>query len=77
MYIDPTFGGILLQVLVALVATGGAIVFAMRRKIKVLFSKGKSDENASNVLNATDSAIDASDDDAVDMLSDEIKNKNE
>jgi len=77
MYIDPTFGGILLQVLVALVATGGAIVFAMRRKIKALFSKDKGDGDAGNVLNETDSAIDASDDDAVDMLSDEIKNKNE
>ena len=43
MYLDPAFGGMLLQVVVALVAVGGGIVYSFRRKIKSLFSKGKKD----------------------------------
>jgi len=41
MYLDPSFGGMLLQVLVAIVAGGGVIIFGMRKKIKALFRKNK------------------------------------
>ena len=75
MYIDPTFGGILIQLAVVLVATCGAVVFAMRRKIKSFFSKTKND--ISNVGDTVDSANIASDGDAVDMLADDDNiNKN-
>ena len=68
MYLDPGFGGMLIQVIVALVATGGAIAFAMRKKIRALFSKGK-EKNAPSGDFAGPS--DSSDIDAVDMLSDD------
>ena len=48
MYLDPGFGGMLLQVIVALVAVGGAILFSMRKRIKNLFS-GKKDDECDNV----------------------------
>jgi len=41
MYIDPGFAGMLLQVLIAAAAAGGAIAFAFRRKIRAFFSKKK------------------------------------
>jgi len=75
MYWDPAFGGTLLQIAVALVATGGAIIFAMRRKIKALFSKDKANENIISSAVDTVGAIDSSDDDAIDMLTDGNKNE--
>jgi hypothetical protein len=39
MYLDPSFGGMLLQIIVAVIAGGGAVAFGMRRKIKALFKK--------------------------------------
>ena len=68
MYLDPGFGGMLLQVIVALVATGGAILFAMRKKIKTLFSKSNK-ENESVV--STEINKDNIEDDVIDTLSDE------
>ena len=66
MYLDPGFGGMLLQILVAVAAAGGAIVFAMRKKIRALFSKSKEDESVpSTQVNAENL-----EDDAIDILSD-------
>jgi len=68
MYLDPGFGGMLIQIIVALIATGGAIIFALRRKIKALFSKkGNTDISAAATTGTTTPAAD----DAVDMLSDD------
>ncbi|MDR0221109.1 MAG: hypothetical protein LBI54_06885 [Lachnospiraceae bacterium] len=67
MYLDPGFGGMLIQVIVALVAVGGAVVFSVRKKISALFTKDKKDATASET--APSSAL--ADDDAIDMLSDE------
>jgi len=39
MYLDPGFGGMLLQVIVVIAAVGGGILFSLRKKIKNLFSK--------------------------------------
>ena len=76
MYLDPGFGGMLLQIIVALVATGGAVIFAMRRKIKVLFSKEKNEENSAIGTNITNATISVGDvDDAIDTLSGERENK--
>jgi hypothetical protein len=44
MYLDPSFGGMFLQVLVAIAAGGGVIIFGMRKKIKALFKKNKNGE---------------------------------
>ena len=43
MYLDPGFGGMLLQLIVALIAMGGAIIFSMRKKISKAFKKDKTD----------------------------------
>jgi len=45
MYLDPAFGGMILQVILALVVVGGAMVFVMRRKIRALFTKKQDDIN--------------------------------
>ena len=41
MYLDPGFGGMLLQVIVALVAVGGAVLYSLRKKICKLLKKKK------------------------------------
>ena len=68
MYLDPGFGGMLVQIMVALVAAGGAILFAMRKKLRALFTKDdKKGESASSTeLNAKNL-----EDDVIDTLSDE------
>ena len=66
MYLDPGFGGMLVQVLVAIVAAGGAIVFSMRKKLKSMFSKDKPNAHPANKspTSAADDAIDMLDNDA-------------
>ena len=67
MYLDPGFGGMLLQIIIALVAAGGIIMFSIRKKISALFSKNK--KNAVDVpKNSTVTETDA--DDTIDMLED-------
>ena len=68
MYLDPGFGGMLLQVIVALAAVGGAILFSLRKKITGLFKKGKNDTNVSQ---SPPKVTNKSDDDVIDTLSDE------
>ena len=68
MYLDPGFGGMLLQAIVGIVAVGGAIIFSFRKKIKELFSK--SDKNDENKDSSGDVKITESKDDAIDMLDD-------
>jgi hypothetical protein len=69
MYLDPSFGGMLIQILVAVVAGSGAILFGMRRKILAFFKKGKSDTPVN--INRQSQA----DGEIVDMLSDDSNNK--
>ena len=61
MYLDPGFGGMLLQVLVAIAAVGGGIVFSFRKKISGLFKKENKAENV--VASAAET-----EDDAIDVL---------
>ena len=68
MYIDPGFGGMLIQIVVTVIAAGGAIAFSMRKKIRALFSKNKSG-SSEIVASAAKKADD--NDGIVDMLSDE------
>jgi hypothetical protein len=68
MYLDPGFGGMLLQAVVAIVAVGGAIVFSFRRKIKELFTKNKKSDGKQQ--GQPDVNIAESQDDAIDMLDD-------
>jgi len=63
MYLDPGFGGMLLQVIVAIVAVGGAILYSFRKKIRThLMKKDSNDENisisSSETLHTDDDAID-------------------
>jgi len=66
MYLDPSFGGMLLQVIVAIAAGGGVIIFGMRKKIKALFKK--KNDTAANVNRQT-----PADGEVIDMLADENK----
>ena len=71
MYLDPGFGGILIQVLVAIVATGGILVFSLRRKLRALFSKKKVSDTDSKKDDTAAATVDTAEDEAVDMLSDD------
>jgi len=64
MYLDPSFGGMLLQVLVAIAASIGVIIFGMRKKIKALFNKNKND----TILNVTRQT--SGEGEVIDMLAD-------
>jgi hypothetical protein len=65
MYLDPGFGGMFIQVVVAIVAAGGILIFSLRRKIKALFSKK---ENAGEFNQPIDTDIQGADD-LIDPLS--------
>ena len=72
MYLDPGLGGMMLQIIVAIVAFGGAIAFSMRRKIRAFFSKRKEGNAAPSTSSFAAEKSDASDEaDVVDMLSDD------
>ena len=64
MYLDPGFGGMLIQIIVPIIAVGGALVFSFRRKIRQLFSR-----DDARPVDSHDVVTDA-DDDAVDVLND-------
>ena len=72
MYLDPGFGGMLIQIVVAIIAAGGAIAFSMRRKIRIMFVKDKKQDKQ---VNATSTNVKENDDDVVDMLSDDDDKK--
>ena len=71
MYLDPGFGGMLVQILVAVAAAGGAIAFSLRKKIKKLFSKNKNKDNTNEM--SSPSAKNAEEDivDTIDTLGDD------
>ena len=64
MYLDPGFGGMLVQIIVVIAAVGGGVIISLRKKISSLFSKNKSEP-------ATDIKHTITDDDTVDMLDNE------
>jgi len=64
MYFDPGFGGMLVQIIVAVIAVGGGLLFSFRKKIRKFFSK---DKNEPIEFTATNEA----EDDAVDVLDNE------
>jgi len=66
MYLDPGFGGMLLQIIVAIVAVSGGILFSLRKKIRNLFSKKHSDDT----LHSPQIQVDIGEDDVVDVLKD-------
>ena len=78
MYLDPGFGGMLLQVVVGIAAVGGIILFSLRRKLRNLFSKKKAagENQAENSLHSKADALTDSDD-VIDMLSDSTADDNE
>jgi len=71
MYLDPGFGGMILQIIVAIIATGGAVLFSFRRKIKSMFSKG----DAESVAAPSKLRQDDLSDDVVDTLADDEPSK--
>ena len=67
MYLDPGFGGMLIQIIVAIVAAGGATMFALRKKIRAAFSNKNGSDSIKQPLNTNED----SEDEVIDMLSDE------
>ena len=67
MYLDPGFGGMLVQVVVAITAVGGGVAFSFRKKIRAFFSKGNAKVLPANVPGQS------TPDDAVDVLDNETK----
>ena len=61
MYLDPAFGGMLLQVIIAIVAVGGGIIYSFRRKIKAFFSKNNSETKKSVGQSVSDDNLGAID----------------
>ena len=61
MYLDPAFGGMLLQVIIAIVAVGGGIIYSFRRKIKAFFSKNKNETKKVVEQSASDNTLGAID----------------
>jgi len=58
MYLDPAFGGMLIQAIIAIIAVGGGILFALRRKIRTLSKKDASPTVKNrNVNNITESDV--------------------
>ena len=68
MYLDPGLGGMLLQIVVAIVAAGGATLFVMRKKIRNFFSKGS---KSAEVPDRPDTGAAGQAEDVIDMLDDE------
>ena len=68
MYLDPGFGGMLVQALVLIAAVGGAIVFSFRKKLGRLFSSRKMDQPQPTEGMTDFQPTAAGADDAIDML---------
>jgi hypothetical protein len=68
MYLDPSFGGMLIQIIVAVIAGGGAIVFGMRRKIKAFFKKNKGEAPV-----ADGAVTPSAEGEVIDMMADDEK----
>jgi len=66
MYLDPGFGGMLLQVIILLVAFGGGVLFFIRKKIRNIFFRSNDAENTS--IPTAISEMSDEDEDVVDML---------
>ena len=66
MYIDPAFGGMLLQVLLGIVAVGGAIVYSIKRRAKKLLGK----DSPGELMKSVDFTI-GDENEIVDTLSEE------
>ena len=54
MYIDPGFGGMLLQAIVVIAAVAGSLAYSFRRKISGFFKKD-ADKTKSDGKNASES----------------------
>jgi len=67
MYLDPGFGGMLLQVIVVIAAMGGAILFSLRKKFRNLFFRNKDgSDTAGTSFKST--AAPSGEDDVIDAL---------
>ena len=71
MYLNPSYGGMLIQAIVVLVAAGGTMLFAMRKKIRAFFNKDGKTGESSGLLITTAESVDIAEDDLIEMLSDE------
>ena len=69
MYLDPSFGGMLIQIIIAIVVAGGAIAFGMRKKIAAFINKKKNGKNAEELVVPEGEAEGATD--VIDVLDDE------
>ena len=77
MYLDPAFGGMLLQVIIAIVAVGGGIIYSFRRNIKALFSKNKTEVKKRENKPAPGNALGTIDEIDIEEDKEEKEDKNE
>ena len=79
MYLDPVFGSMVVQVIVLAIACGGVVLFALRKKLRLLFSKKKKLEvnsaGGESAYEATDEIIDTMVDDAASIAPEETADK--
>ena len=66
MYLDPSFGGMLIQIIIAIAVAGGALAFGMRKKISAFFNKKKNKNAEDSIVSV--SSIDTAD--VIDVLDD-------
>jgi hypothetical protein len=49
MYLDPGFGSMLIQGIVAGIAMGGVVLFSIRNKIRTFFKKNKTETEVTDL----------------------------
>ena len=77
MYLDPGFGGMLVQLLIAIMVAGSVLLLSFRRKIKALFSKKDNSDISNNKINeATDIKPENDESDIIDVLSENEDDRN-
>ncbi|MCL2617660.1 MAG: hypothetical protein FWD98_01265 [Defluviitaleaceae bacterium] len=79
MYLDPGFGGMLVQGIALLVSIGGVLLITFRRKIRSLFAGGKQSSNTANTSPSGEahSTNTLDDNDMVDTLADNKRQEGE
>ena len=61
MYLDPGFGGMLLQVIVVIAAVSGGILFSIKKKIRNFFSKNKNEAQPADFEEIEEDVVDVLD----------------
>ena len=58
MYLDPGFGGMIIQAVIASIAAAAAFIGIFRHKIKAFFNKNKQESVEEDIVEESDSESD-------------------